>query len=139
MKELNDIADYMNNIIKEVQEWSKEPIRWWIELKKIEKWCKNFLVKIKDDAFDDFDKWDKNDLPYWFTWSITNKTVIDYKQDEEYNDLFEKLKEREVILKQVVEANKKNSTINNEDGEVMDCPDYRFQSALVVKQWMRKK
>jgi len=136
---LNDIWLFVNKIAKKVEEWEKEPIRGYVELKIIEKVIKNALNIISNEAYDDFGNWNKDDLPYWYVWNITNRLTIKFEEDEEYSEIKEKLKNRESILKNVVSANEKWTTINDSEWCVIECPDFSYKASLVVKKWITKK
>ena len=129
-EELKNIWLFFTKIVSDIEDWEKQPIKGYIELKMIEKALNKALNKIKDYAYDDLDNYDKDNLPYWYKGSITNKLNIEYKEDQNYLELFEKLKEREKILKEIVEQNKKGQSNNDE----IKCPSYSYTSFLVIKK-----
>lgn len=132
---LEDIWLFMKQIVADVQDWVKRPMCWYLELKRIEKGVSNYLDMLKDLAFEDFDNYDNWVLPYWFIWNITNKISINFTQDEVYSERYDKLKEREKLLKLAVDSDKKWVSINDEDWCVIKVPDFKFSSYLTVKKW----
>jgi hypothetical protein len=134
IERIEEIGLFMKTIVEDVNNWEKEPIKGYIELKRIEKWVANYIEQIKDLAYNDFENWEKNDLPYWYTWAIQSRINIKYDQDEIYKKEKEILKAREDLLKTVVENNKKWLTTNDEDWLLIECPEYSYSSSLVIKK-----
>ena len=134
IERIEEIGLFMKKIVEDVNNWEKEPIKGYIELKRIEKWVANYIEQIKDLAYNDFENWEKNDLPYWYTWAIQSRINIKYDQDEIYKKEKEILKAREDLLKTVVENNKKWLTTNDEDWLLIECPEYSYSSSLVIKK-----
>ena len=135
---LEEIWRFMKKIVDDIEIGAENPMKWYLKLKKIESWCKNFLKMINDAAYMDFENWDKNDLPYGFTWMIQNRLTIKYTDNLDYDLKKSELKDMEDIMKDVVRQNEKWQTVNNPDGEVYDVPSYSYKASLVVKQWVKK-
>jgi len=137
IEKLAEMWNFMKSIVEQVQNGDKKAMEWYIELKKIEKWCKNYISMISDEAFSDFDNWDKNSLPYWYTWSISSKLNAKYDQDEEYLEIKSKLKAREALLKNAIEQDVKWMSINDSDWMVVKCPEYKYTWSLTVRAWVK--
>jgi len=131
---LEDIWLFMKQIVEDVQEWVKRPMVWYVELKRIQKWVETYLKMIDDLAYEDLPNYDWWRLPYWYIWSIMSRINIDYSQDPKYAEINEKVKEREKILKQVVENSKKWLSTNDEDWCIIEVPDFKYSSYLVIKK-----
>jgi len=136
---LEDIWIFMSKIVEDVEEWAKEPMRGYLELKKIANWCKNFLDILWDEAYNDFENWDKNELPYGFIWQIQNRLTVKYDDNPRYAELKTESEALEAILKEAVTQNEKWRTINDEEGNVIEVPSYSYKASLVVKQWKVNK
>lgn len=131
---LEDIWLFMKQIVQDVQEWVKRPMVWYVELKRIQKLAETYLKMIDDLAYEDLPNYDWWKLPYWYIWSIMTRINIDYSQDPIYAEINEKAKEREKILKQVVENSKKWLSTNDSDWCVIEVPDFKYSSYLVIKK-----
>jgi len=136
---LENVWAFIMSIAENVEEWALNPMKWYIQLKKIAKAVANSLKLIENEAYTDFDNWGKNDLPYGFSGMMTNRLTVKYVQDPIYSGINDKLKDRQDILKEAVEQHKKWRSINDSEGNVITCPEYSYKASLVVKQWTTKK
>ena len=80
------------------------------------------------------DNYDKNNLPFGCTGSVTVTTVIDYNSDDKCKKLDDELKERKDTLKMVVNNNKKDISTNDSEWMLIEVPAFKFRSALVIKK-----
>lgn len=136
---LKQVWKFIMQIAKDVEEWAENPMKGYIKLKKIESSLKNALWLIKDLAYDDFENWPKDDLPFGYTGHITNKLYAKYDQDEEYKELKTNLKSREDLLKEAINQNVKGNSMNDSDWCVVEVPEYSYKASLVVKKGVKKK
>lgn len=127
----------IQKITNSALEWESDLLKVYILLKRIENWTKLQSDKLKDYAYSQYvDRGftAKDEIAYWYWFSITNRTTIKYDEDKEYSELNEKLKSRETILKNAVEQNKKGNTVVDENWEIIDVPTYWFSSSLTIKK-----
>ena len=76
----------------------------------------------------------RDEVAFWYGFAITTRKTINFKEDEEYAEINEKLKNREDILKNAVNQSEKNNTVVDENGEIIQPPSYSYSSSLTIKK-----
>lgn len=135
--DLDEFWENIKNITNQALEWNRDILRTYVLLKQIEKWVKWNIDKLKDLAYNEYiDKWlnDKDNIAYWYWFSIDSKININYEDDENYREINEKLENRKILLKRAVEQSKNNNTIVDEDWCLVPIPNFDYTSYLKIKK-----
>lgn len=117
--------------------WERDLLKTFVLLKKIESWVKYNIDELKDLAYSQYiDRQltprDEVAFGMWFT--ISSRKTINFKEDKEYNEINEKLKAREDILKNAVNQSEKNNTVVDENWEIIQPPSCSYSSSLTIKK-----
>jgi len=123
----------IRDIAIQVEEWEVDTMKGYVALKKIEKTLKKFIKPVWEYARQNFENYDKNNLPYGATWTLQLKTTIDYKTNEVYLKANTKLKDLEGILKNAVEQDKKGNVVCDKKWNVIEVPEFKMSETLVIK------
>lgn len=130
--DFKQIIEFFDKVWEKVEYWELNEMEAYCMLKWISKRLDNQIKNLWVLAQSQVDKYDLNMLPFWYKWSLQLKKTIKYNQDKEYNEIYNKLKERENILKNAVQQNEKWNTVVDEDGVIIDVPEYSYNEIFIL-------
>lgn len=135
--DLQEFWQIIQDLTNQALEWERDLLKTFTLLKRIESWVKAKCDDLKDLALSQYiDRWlsPRDEIAFWYWFTITTRKTINYKEDKEYAEINEKLKNREDILKNAVNQSEKNNTVVDENGEIIQPPSYTYSSSLTIKK-----
>lgn len=135
--DLEEFWKTIQNLKNKALEWETDLLKTFVLLKRIESWVKFNIDELKDLAYNQYidrQLTPRDEVAFGYGFSTTIRKTINYKEDKEYAEISEKLKNREKILKNAVDQSEKNNTVVDENGEIIEAPSYSYSSSLTIKK-----
>lgn len=136
--DFSDIANFINDEISWcIEDW-ENPIKLYKNLKRFEKFLKKKQLEIEENVVDlvEENPWE------YPQFSITTRQTFQYKENAEYLEKYDELKEFEKKVKTATEMNKKWDNFIDSDWVIIDPVEIKFKRVLTfrdIKYFINKK
>lgn len=135
--DIEEFGKQIQEITNEALDGSRDLLKAYVLLKRLESGVKYNSEKLKDLAYNQYvDRalTPRDEIAFWYGFVVTNRRTIKYNEDETYAKIEEELKKREEILKNAVNQSDKNNTLVDENWEIIQPPSYTYSSSLTIKK-----
>lgn len=127
------MIEQLNQHLQKILDGEIDPLKGFIELKKLEAKLKEALTLAEPSAFEAASQWSEKTFKVEGA-EIQKKNAAgkwDYSNIPQYSKAKERIKQIEELAKQAYAAKKSNSVIVDENGEVVDPPVYTEGRAII--------